>query len=132
MLKPSQCKEFATITFGVLLVSIAVYFFMIPSGIVVGSVSGLAIVFAELTPLSVSVLTFLLNGVLLIVGFLFIGKEFGAKTVYTSLLMPLYLWVFEQLIPLSESLTGNNVYDRLWTGTALSCERLQRRAGCGC
>ena len=48
---------------------------------------------------------------LLVIGFLFIGKEFGAKTVYTSILLPVFLAVFEILFPLSESITGNNVYD---------------------
>ena len=94
-----------------LIVSAAVYFFMVPSKIVVGSVSGLAMVLAELLHMQMSTITFILNVVLLLAGFIFIGKEFGAKTIYTSLLLPIFLWIFEHLVPVSESLTGNSVYD---------------------
>ena len=94
-----------------LIVSAGVYFFMVPSKIVVGSVSGLAMVLAELLHMQMSTITFILNVVLLIAGFIFIGKEFGAKTIYTSLLLPVFLWVFEQIVPVTESLTGNSVYD---------------------
>ena len=104
-------REFVTITFGMFLVAAAVYFFMVPSHIVIGSISGLAMVLSQLTGISLSVLTLVLNVILLVIGFIFIGKEFGAKTVYTSLLLPVFLWLFEQIFPLSQSVTGNQVYD---------------------
>lgn len=109
--KQGIVKEGLLITFAMLLVSAAVYFFMVPSKIVVGSISGLAMVLAELLHMQMSTITFILNAVLLLVGFIFIGKEFGAKTVYTSLLLPIFLWIFEHLVPVNESLTGNSVYD---------------------
>ena len=68
-------------------------------------------VLAELLHMQMSTITFILNVVLLMAGFLFIGKEFGAKTIYTSLLLPVFLWIFERLFPVTESLTGNSVYD---------------------
>lgn len=104
-------REFVTITFGMFLVAAAVYFFMVPSHIVIGSISGLAMVLSQLTGISLSVLTLVLNVILLVIGFKFIGKEFGAKTVYTSLLLPVFLWLFEQIFPVSQSVTGNQVYD---------------------
>ena len=109
--KQGILKEGLLITVAMLIVSAAVYFFMVPSKIVVGSVSGLAMVLAELLHMQMSTITFILNVVLLIAGFIFIGKEFGAKTIYTSLLLPVFLWVFEQIVPVTESLTGNSVYD---------------------
>ena len=109
--KQGIVKEGLLITFAMLIVSAGVYFFMVPSKIVVGSVSGLAMVLAELLHMQMSTITFILNVVLLIAGFIFIGKEFGAKTIYTSLLLPVFLWVFEQIVPVTESLTGNSVYD---------------------
>ena len=109
--KQGIIKEGLLITFAMLIVSAAVYFFMVPSKIVVGSVSGLAMVLAELLHMQMSTITFILNVVLLLAGFIFIGKEFGAKTIYTSLLLPIFLWIFERLVPISESLTGNSVYD---------------------
>ena len=75
--KKKTVQEVLTITFGMLLVSAAVYFFMVPSEIVVGSVSGLAMVLAQVSGIQLSVLTFILNAVLLIVGFIFIGKDFA-------------------------------------------------------
>src|SRR5699024_9093099 len=89
--KQGIVKEGLLITFAMLIVSAGVYFFMVPSKIVVGSVSGLAMVLAELLHMQMSTITFILNVVLLIAGFIFIGKEFGAKTIYTSLLLPVFL-----------------------------------------
>ena len=86
-------REFAVITFAMLIVSAAVYFFMVPSKIVMGSISGLALVFSQLTGISMSILTFFLNAILLVIGFLLIGKDFGAKTIYTSILLPIFLWI---------------------------------------
>lgn len=104
-------RQFIIITFGMLLVSAAVYFFMVPSNIVVGSISGLALVLSQLIGVQLSVITFVLNAVLLIIGFIFIGKDFGAKTVYTSMLLPVFLWIFERLVPVTKSVTGNAVFD---------------------
>ena len=87
------------ITAATFVVAAAVYFFLIPSGVSVGSISGLAMLLGNVIPLPISVLTFILNAALLVVGFLFIGREFGVKTVYTSLILPVFLWVFEQVFP---------------------------------
>lgn len=106
-----KVQEFFIITFGMLLVSAAVHFFMVPSHIVVGSISGLSMVLSQIIGWELSVITFILNAVLLVIGFIFIGKEFGAKTIYTSMLLPVFLWIFERVIPISQSVTGNIVFD---------------------
>lgn len=106
-----KIREFFIITFGMLLVSAAVYFFMVPSKIVVGSISGLSLVLSQLIGIPLSVITLILNMVLLVVGFIVIGKEFGAKTVYSSMLLPVFLGVFEKLVPSVTSVTGNVVFD---------------------
>ncbi len=111
MERTKKIKEYAIITLGTLIVSTAVYFFLLPSNVVVGSLSGLVMVLATFIPLKISVMTFILNAVLLVIGFLFIGKEFGAKTVYTSLLMPIFLYVFELIFPNNKSLTDDVVLD---------------------
>lgn len=110
-MKKDQFKEFAYITFAMFLISVSVYYFLVPSGIVVGSISGLAMVLSQLLNASISTITFVLNIVLLVIGFLFIGKEFGAKTVYTSFLLPVFLWFFEKITPSIGSITGNTVFD---------------------
>ena len=83
MKKTSFIREYIIITFATLIVALAVFFFLIPSNVSVGSVSGLAMVLANVIPLNISVITFVLNGLLLVIGFLLIGPEFGIKTVYT-------------------------------------------------
>ena len=93
------------------IVAAAVYFFMLPSHVAVGSASALALVLSNLIPLPVSAITFLLNAGLLVIGFLLIGPEFGLKTIYTSLLMPGYLWIFEILFPGFQSISGEPLLD---------------------
>ena len=106
-------KEFLLITAGTAVVAAAVFFFLIPSHVPVGSISGLAIVLGNFIPMKISVITFVLNMVLLVLGFLFIGREFGAKTVYTSLLLPVFLGVLEILFPDNLSMTGDPFLDTL-------------------
>ena len=94
MKSKNTVREFVVLTFAMLLVAAAVYFFMVPSKIVMGSISGFALVLSQLTGIPMSLLTFLLNAVLLVVGFLFIGRDFGAKTVYTYILITVFILVF--------------------------------------
>ncbi len=111
MKKSDFMKEFIVITFATLIVSAAVFFFLIPSQVSVGSISGLAMILGNIIPLHISIITFILNGLLLIIGFLLIGKEFGAKTVYTSLLLPLFLRIFEIWSPDFSSINGDPFLD---------------------
>ena len=84
-------KEYLTITIGVAVAALAIFFFLVPSNVTVGSVSGLGIVLEKLLPFKLSTITFVINAVLLLIGFIFIGRDFGIKTVYTSLLLPVFL-----------------------------------------
>ena len=104
-------KEVITMSAGMFLISAAVYYMMMPANLVLGSLSGLVLVLVNFIPLKVSTLTFIMNVILLVCGYIFIGKEFGAKTILTSLLLPLYLRVFELVTPNPESLSGNTVID---------------------
>ena len=104
-------KDFFIITVGVSIVSAAVFFFMLPSHVSVGSASALAMVLSNFIPLPVSVLSLLLNIFLLILGFILIGPEFGAKTVYTAILIPLVIGVLEIIFPNFQSLTQDPVLD---------------------
>jgi uncharacterized membrane-anchored protein YitT (DUF2179 family) len=104
-------REFALLTVGTVIVSAAVYFFMLPSHISVGSGAALAMVLSNFIPLSVSTITMIMNIGLLIIGFLLVGPEFGVKTVYCSVLMPLVLGVFELLLPNFASITQDPLLD---------------------
>lgn len=106
-------KDYTYITIGIFIIAAAVYYFMIPSNVIVGSLSGLVIVLEHFIPLPISVMTFVLNALLLIIGFIFIGREFGAKTIYTSALLPMFLAVFEKVTPVTKSLTGDLLIDTI-------------------
>ena len=110
---PDNLKEIAVMTIAVGIIAAAVYFFLIPSQTSISSISALAIIIAHYVPLHVSTVTMILNVVLLLIGFVTCGKEFGAKTVYTSILLPLYLAVFEHVFPDFESLTNSTELDVL-------------------
>lgn len=106
-------KEILTITVGTLIVAAGVFFFMLPSHVSVGSGAALAMILSNFIPLPVSTITFALNVVLLIIGFLLVGSEFGAKTVFCALLMPGYLAVFEKIFPNFQSITQDPTLDVL-------------------
>ena len=106
-------KEFVMITLGALGVAVAVFFFMLPSTVAVGSVSALAMVLANFLPLPMSAINLILNVLLLIVGFILVGSEFGAKTVYTSILIPVFVGIFEFALPNFKSLTDDPLLDVL-------------------
>ncbi len=111
MFNKHNIKDFLIITGGTGIVAIAVYFFMLPSHVSVGSATALAMVLSNFIPLRVSVITFIMNVVLLILGFLLIGPEFGAKTVYSTLLLPVMLGILEIVFPNFQSLTLDPMLD---------------------
>ena len=100
-------KELVTLCIGMFIVAIAVYYIMMPSEFVVGSLAGLVMVLVHFIPLKVSTLTLILNLLLLLIGFIFIGREFGGKTVIASLLLPFYLRIFELVTPVVPELTND-------------------------
>ena len=104
-------KEAAEMTVAVLIIAAAVFFFLIPSHASVSSISGLAIILSNFIPFQISAITMALNILLLIVGFFLCGKDFGAKTVYTSILLPLFLAMFERIFPDNGSITGDAFLD---------------------
>ena len=104
-------KEFLIITFGALMASAAIFFFMLPSRVAIGSGSALAMVLSNYIPLPVSVISLAINVILLILEFILIGNEFGAKTVYTSIMVPGFIGVFEVLFPDFQSLTQDPLLD---------------------
>lgn len=104
-------KEFALITIGTVIVAVAVFFFMLPSHVSVGSGAALAMVLSNFIPLSVSTITLIMNVGLLIIGFLLIGPEFGAKTIYCSILMPVVMGIFERIFPDFQSITQDPLLD---------------------
>lgn len=100
-------REYITITGAMLIVSVAVYYLMMPSKVVVGSISGLVLVMGNFLPFKISTMTFAMNALLLIVGYIFVGKEFGGKTIITSMMLPIFLRFFEIITPNVEPITDD-------------------------
>lgn len=106
-------REALILTGVMAIIAAAVYFFLVPSHTSISSMSGLGIVLTNFIPLPLSTITMILNVVLLIVGFLTCGKEFGVKTIYTSIMLPLFLGLFEKLFPDFGSMTNSQELDVL-------------------
>ena len=106
-------KETGILTVAVAIIAAAVYFFLVPSHASVSSISGLGIVLSNFVPLPLSAITMILNVVLLLIGFVTCGKEFGIKTVYTSIMLPLFLGLFEVVFPKAGSMTDSQELDVL-------------------
>lgn len=111
MNKRELAKEIVILTVAIAIIAAAVFFFLIPSHAAVSSISGLAIVLSNFVTLTVSEITFILNMVLLLIGFILFGKEFGVKTVYTSIMLPAFMKLFEIIWPDNQSMTGDATLD---------------------
>lgn len=92
-------KEGLMITLATFMIATAVYLFLIPSGLAIASVSGIAVVLAQLFPLSVSTITFIINIICLILGYFLLGGEFSGKTAYVSVMLPVFIRCYEFLWP---------------------------------
>ncbi len=120
MKKCKKTKEYLLMNLGVLMLSAGVYFFEIPNGFSVGGVSGLGTLLGRITPISAGLWIIMINAFLLIIGFLFLGKATGGKTVYCSLLYSLLTFGFEFLFPMNEPFSKEPllelIYAMLLTG----------------
>lgn len=106
-------QDMAVITFATFIVAVAVYFFMMPNNLAIASIAGLAVVLQKFIPLSVATISLVFNVGLLIIGFIFVGREFGGKTVYTSVILPIFVGIFEKLFPKYNGLTGDAFLDMI-------------------
>lgn len=107
----SILKEYSYLTVGTLIMVVGIYFFKFTNNFCFGGVTGMAVLFSGFTIFSASDLTFIINMVLLVVGFLFVGKSFGVKTVYVSILMSVALSVLGKIYPLTKPLTNEPVLE---------------------
>lgn len=103
-----QIREYILITLGSILVAAGIYYFLVPSNLAAGGVSGLAMVIGRFAPgLPIGMLMLVMNIVLFIVAFIFLGSGFGAKTIYSSLSLSGIIWVLERFFPITKSITGD-------------------------
>ena len=91
--------EFVIMTVGIFIAAIAVYYFLVPSKLIIGTISGLSIVLGSFVPLPLGTLIFLINAILLVMAYFLIGHEFGVKTVYTALLLGPFTDLLDKVAP---------------------------------
>ena len=101
-----KLKSFLIMNFGCILLSMGVYFFKIPNGFSTGGVTGIGTILSQLTPISAGLWIWILNILLLMVGFIFLGRSTGFKTVYCSMFYSALTYLFEIFIPLSSPLSN--------------------------
>lgn len=94
-------KELIIMTVGMMIAASAVYYFMMPSNLIVGSISGLSLVITRLTGWEMSLIVMAINAFLLVLAWLLIGKEFGAKTVYTAMILGPMIDLWDVICPAS-------------------------------
>ena len=107
-------KQYVLITLSISIMSVGVYFFKFPNNFVFGGVTGTAALVAKLTPMSASAFSSAANLVLLVVGLIFLGKEFAMTTGYATFVMSAELMVLEKLCPLSGPLSDQPMLDLLF------------------
>lgn len=107
-------KDYALLTAATLIMVVGIYVFKFPNNFSFGGVTGIAVILAKVSSHSSSSWTFLINMALLVLGFLCLGKSFGIKTVYVSVLMSVSLSVLEKLCPMSAPLTDQPVLELIF------------------
>ena len=108
---PKPLHEYAILTFASFLMGFGIYFFRFPNNFSFGGVTGIAVIMAKAVPLSASTITFILNILLLILGVVVLGKSFGIKTAYTTIMLSISMSLFEFLFPMSGTLTDEPILE---------------------
>ena len=109
-----KLKNFLLMTVGCVLLAVGVYFFKIPNGFATGGVTGIGTILAKLTPISAGTWIWVLNIGLLLLGFIFLGKGNGIKTVYCSMLYSAITYIFELVIPITEPLSNQPLLELVY------------------
>ena len=107
-------KNLCLITLSIFIMAVGVYFFKFPDNFVFGGVTGFAVVIAKVLPISAGTFTFIANTVLLVIGFLFLGKSFAIKTTYASVLLSVLLVVFEKVYPMEHAFSNEPILNLLF------------------
>ena len=113
-MKSKGFKNFLVMTLGCILLATGVYFFKIPNGFATGGVTGIGTILAKLTPISAGAWIWALNIALLLLGFIFLGKQNGIKTVYCSMLYSAITYIFEIVFPLSGPVSNEPLLELIY------------------
>lgn len=109
-------KDFLLINIGLILVGIGICIFKIPNNFATGGVSGLAIIISSFFPrIDVGPMMLIINILLMLVGFLFLGRDFGSKTIYSSFALSGIVWFTQKTFPINVSLTGDLMLELIYS-----------------
>lgn len=109
--KSHPIYEYGMLTIGVLLLAIGNYFFKFPNNFTFGGVTGISVLLSAVVPSSISTITTVLNLSFLLLGFIFLGKSFGKKTIFVTLLFSFVLTLYEKLFPMTAPLTNQPILE---------------------
>ena len=106
-----KLKHFSLLTVSTLIMAVGTYFFKFTNNFTFGGITGLAVLVADKTPISASDFSFIVNMLLLVLGFVVLGKKFAAKTAYCSILLSVALSTLERVCPMNHPLTDQTMLE---------------------
>lgn len=112
-----KMKEYLYITVGIILTAIALEYFFFPNDIASGGVSGIGLVINRVTGLETSIVVFILNIILFILAFFVLGKSFGGKSIYATIVLSSVMWVIENIF--TPGILTENMFLASFFGSAI-------------
>lgn len=110
----SKLKNFSLLTISTLIMAIGIYFFKFANNFTFGGITGIAVLVAKFLPISASDFSFVVNILLLIIGWIVLGKSFAAKTAYSTILLSISLSLLERIYPMSHPLTNEPLLELIF------------------
>ena len=110
----SKLKNFSLLTISTLIMAVGIYFFKFANNFTFGGITGIAVLVAKFLPLSASDFSFVVNILLLIIGWIVLGKSFAEKTAYSTILLSISLSLLERIYPMSHPLTNEPLLELIF------------------
>lgn len=110
----SKLKNFSLLTISTLIMAVGIYFFKFANNFTFGGITGIAVLVAKFLPISASDFSFVVNILLLIIGWIVLGKSFAEKTAYSTILLSISLSLLERIYPMSHPLTNEPLLELIF------------------
>ena len=110
----SKLKNFSLLTISTLIMAVGIYFFKFTNNFTFGGITGIAVLVAKFLPISASDFSFVVNILLLIIGWIVLGKSFAEKTAYSTILLSVSLSLLERIYPMSHPLTNEPLLELIF------------------
>ena len=110
----SKLKNFSLLTISTLIMAVGIYFYKFTNNFTFGGITGIAVLVAKFLPISASDFSFVVNILLLIIGWIVLGKSFAEKTAYSTILLSVSLSLLERIYPMSHPLTNEPLLELIF------------------